>query len=356
MDILQTRYLFLRFLKVEAAGVVGVEFVDGDGFDVAFGEVFVVVEGAVVSGDAEEVAEVLSLGAFFLGEEGLVHLLAVADADDLDVFLFAAEEFADCLGLGLDGAGRGLLDEDVAVLAVLEGEKHKVDGLIQAHDETRHAGLGEGNGLAGADLVDPERDDTAARAHDVAIARAADLGAEGVAALRDGDLLLEGLADAHGIDGIGGLVGGKADDALDAGVDGRFKDVVSTDDVGLDGLHREKLAARDLFERGGMEDIVHTAHGAFERGLVAHVAYVELDLVRDLRIIGLVLMAHVVLFLLVARENADFLNIRREETLEDSVAEGTGSSGDHECSVFEDGHNIPLLLINHKCRTASSRS
>ena len=110
MDILQTRNLFLSLLKVEAASIVGVELVDGDGFDVAFGEVFVVVEGAVVGGDAEEVAHVLGLGAFFLGEEGLVHFLAVTDADDLDVLLIAAEKFAYGLGLRLDGAGRGLLD------------------------------------------------------------------------------------------------------------------------------------------------------------------------------------------------------------------------------------------------------
>ena len=262
----------------------------------------------------------------------------MADADDLDVLLLAAEEFADGLGLGLDGAGRGLLDEDVAVLAVLECEEHEVDGLVQAHDESRHARLGEGDGLAVAYLVDPEGDDAAARAHYVAVARAADLGAKGVAALRDGNLLLEGLADAHGVDGISGLVGGKADDTLHAGVNGRVKDVVRANDVGLDGLHREKLAARDLLEGGGVEDVVHAAHGALERGLVAHVADVEFDLAGCLRIIGLVLMAHVVLLLLVARENADLLDVCLEEPPEDGIAKAPGPPGDHECFVFEDGH------------------
>ena len=221
---------------------------------------------------------------------------------------------------------------------MLEGEEHEIDGLVQAHDEARHAGLCEGDGLAGADLVDPAGDDAAARAHDVAVARAADLGAKGVAALRDGDLLLEGLADAHGVDGIGGLVGGKTDDALDAGVDGRVKDVVRANDVGLHGLHREKLAARDLLEGGGVEYVVHAAHRALERGPVAHVADVEFDLARDLRIIGLVLMPHVVLLLLVARENADLLDVCLEEPPEDGVAEAPGPPGDHECFVFEDGH------------------
>ena len=100
----------------------------------------------------------------------------MADTDDLDVFLLAAEKFADGLGLGLDGAGRGLLDEDVAVLPVLEGEEHEVDGLVQAHYEAGHRRFGEGNGLAIAYLVDPQGDDGAAGAHHVAVAGAADLG------------------------------------------------------------------------------------------------------------------------------------------------------------------------------------
>lgn len=48
LDVFNRGNLGLGFLEVETAGVVGVELVDGDGFDVAFGEVFVVIEGAVV--------------------------------------------------------------------------------------------------------------------------------------------------------------------------------------------------------------------------------------------------------------------------------------------------------------------
>ena len=87
-----------------------------------------------------------------------------------------------------------------------------------------------------------------------------------------------------------------------------------------------------------MEDVVHAAHRALERGPVAHVADVEFDLARDLRIIGLVLMPHVVLLLLVARENADLLDVCLEEPPEDGIAKAPGPPGDHECFVFEDGH------------------
>ncbi len=187
----------------------------------------------------------------------------MADADDLDVFLLAAEEFADGLGLGLDGAGGGFLDEDVAVLAVLEGEEDEVHSLFEAHDETGHPGFGESDGVAFADLVDPKGNDGAAGAHHVAVAGAADLGITGIPALGHGDFLLEGLADAHRVNGVCGLVGGEADDALDAGIDGGVKGVVRADDIGLDGLHREEFATGDLLEGRGVEDVIHALHRVF---------------------------------------------------------------------------------------------
>ena len=71
----------------------------------------------------------------------------MADTDNLDVFLLATEELADGLGLGADGAGGGLLNEDVAVLPVLEGEENQVYGLLETHDEAGHRRLGEGDGV-----------------------------------------------------------------------------------------------------------------------------------------------------------------------------------------------------------------
>ena len=335
LDVLQTRNLGLGFFEVEAAGVVGVEFLDGGALGVAVLEEFVVVEVAVVGRDGVEVAHVDGLGGFFLGEEGLVHLLAVADADDFDVFFLASEEFANSFCLRLDGAGGGFLDQNITVLAVLEGEEDEVHGFFEAHDEAGHLGLGEGDGVALSDLVDPEGDDAAAGAHDVAVAGAADLGVAGKAALGHGDLLLDGLGDAHGVDGIGGLVGGEADDALDSGLDGGVQGVVGADYVGLDGLHREEFAARDLLEGGGVEDVVDALHGVFEGALIADVTNIELDLVRHFRHAGLEVVAHVVLLLFIAGEDADFADVGTEETVQDGVAETAGASGDEEDFVFE---------------------
>lgn len=176
LNILQTRNLLFRLFQVESPGVIGVELVDEDALGVPFLEELVVVEVAVVGRHPVEVAHVNGLGCFFLGQEGLVHLLAMTDTDDFDVFLLAAEQLANGLGLGLDGAGGGLLDQDVTVTAVLEGKEDKVDGFVERHDEPCHGGFRERDRAAITDLLDPERDYGTTGAHDIAISGAANLG------------------------------------------------------------------------------------------------------------------------------------------------------------------------------------
>ena len=282
---------------------------------VAFFEILVVVEPPVVGGDAIEVPHVDGLGALLVGKEGFVHLFAVANADDLDVLCLAAEELADGFRLGPDGAGGGFLDEKVAVFAVLEGEEHQVHGLFQGHDEPGHVGLGDGDGVAGFDLVDPQRNDGAPGAHDVAVAGAADFGLAGHPGLGDGHFFLDGLGHAHGVDGIGGLVGGQADDGLHPGLDGSGEDVVRADDVGPHGLHGEELAGGHLLQGGGVEDIVHPGHGPPDGLQVPDIANVKLDLIRHLRHSGLVLVAHIVLLLLIPGEDADLGNVRGQKAV-----------------------------------------
>ena len=239
----------------------------------------------------------------------------MAYPNDLNIFLLATKQLTNSFGLGLDGASRGFLHQDVAILAMLEGKEYQIHSLLQAHNEAGHLGLGEGDGVAMADLVNPQGDDTATAAHHIAIAGAADLSAATVAALGHGNLLLNSLGDAHGIDGIGGFVCGEADDALDTGIDGGIEGVVGTNDIGLDGFHREELARGHLLEGSSMEDIVHTLHSVFQRALVAHITNVELDLTGHFGHTGLILVAHVVLLLLVAGEDADLANVGAEETV-----------------------------------------
>jgi len=103
----------------------------------------------------------------------------------------------------------------------------------------------------------------------------------------------------HGVDRIGGLVGGEADDFLHPCIDAGRQDVVGADDVGLHRLHGKELAGRYLLQGGGTEDEVHSIEGIADTAVVAYIADVVLDLV------VLVEVTHVVLLLLVAAEDAD---------------------------------------------------
>lgn len=56
-------------------------------------------------------------------------------------------------------------------------------------------------------------------------------------------------------------------------------------------------------------------------------------------------MAHVVLLLLVAREDADLGQVGVHEVLEDGVAERAGAARDHQGLVFECGGGFHLLAF-----------
>ena len=330
---------------VEPLGVVGGVGLVGLGLHLAVHDELVVVQVARVAGHAVVAAHVLGAQALLAGHEGLEELLAVAGADHLGAHV--PEDLLDGLGEVADGGGRGLLDEEVAGVSVLEGELHQVDGLVQVHEEAGHVGVGDRQRLALADAVDEQRDDAAARAHDVAVACAADGGAAGaVSGVGVDDGLHHGLGLAHGVDGVGGLVGGQAHDAVDALVDGGVQDVVRADDVGAHGLHGEELAGGHLLEGGGVEDVVHAVHGVAHALGVADVADEEAHLGGELGRLLLQAVAHVVLLLLVAGEDADLGQIGVHEVLEHRVAERAGASRDHEGLVLENAIAHFKLQLN----------
>ena len=97
-----------------------------------------------------------------------------------------------------------------------------------------------------------------------------------------------------------------------------------------------------------MEDIVDPTHSGLEGGFIAHITNVELDLVGNLRHLCLILMTHVVLLLLIAREDADFANVGTEETIQYCVTEGACASSDHQDFVFENTHIVDFLIFEHK--------
>ena len=224
------------------------------------------------------------------------------------------------------------MNEQVARVCVLERKLHQVHRLVQVHQKAGHVRVGDGDGLARADLFHKQGDHAAPAGHHVAVAGAADGGVGRVygAGLGADDLFHHGFGDAHGVDGIGGLIGGEADHLFYPRVDGGGEHVVGAHHVGAHSLHGEELTAGHLFERRGMKNIIHPAHRAFHTVGVANVADVKAQLARQLRMGLLDLMAHVVLLFFIAAENADFADVGGEKMLEHRVAEAAGAAGDQQ--------------------------
>ena len=80
-------------------------------------------------------------------------------------------------------------------------------------------------------------------------------------------------------------------------------------------FHGEELAGRHLLEGRCVEDIVSAGNGAAAGLEAADVSDIEFDLVSDIRILGLVLVTHIVLLLLITGEDADFFDVSGQETL-----------------------------------------
>lgn len=78
-----------------------------------------------------------------------------------------------------------------------------------------------------------------------------------------------------------------------------------------------------------MKNVIDTTGGIEHTLIVTHIAYVELQLGAG------VMFAHIVLFFLVAAENADFGQIGVQEAFEYGVTEGAGAAGDEKSLVVE---------------------
>ena len=184
---------------------------------------------------------------------------------------------------------------------MLKGIKHKVYGIAERHHKTGHIGIRDRQGLPLVDLVAEQRDDRAAGSHDVAVPRQTQnrISRQHLSGTGNHILLHDSLRHAHSVDGIGRLVRGQEDGLLHMVCNTCGDHIVRTGHVGFDRLHGVKLAGGYLLEGGGMKYIVHTAERIQNGIVIPHIAYVEFDLFRILRIQLLIGMPHIILLLLI---------------------------------------------------------
>ena len=329
----------LHAIEVEPIRVMGGVGLDLGQFRISLGEIVVVVQIAAVGVDAEEAGQVLRPQHFLRGHEYFKELFAVTRADGLHAEI-GLLQFQNGLRQRLDSRGGGLLHKQVALLAVLEGVEDEIDRVAECHHEAGHVRIRDGERFFLADLVAEQGNDRAAGCHDIAVARQTQHGVVRQHLLRPGDDVLfhQSLGHAHGVDGVGGLVGGEEDRLFDpvfyAGVD----DIVGADDIGLDCLHGKEFTGGHLLEGGGVEHIVDPAERRGDGAVVPYIADVEFDLFRAGGAGQLIGMAHVVLFFLVARKDADLPDIRGQKAVQNRMTEGAGAARDEEDFIFKQRH------------------
>ena len=132
----------------------------------------IVVQVTIIRSNTEVVTHILTAQTLLTGHQGLEQLLAVTSADDVRTGI--AEQLLNSLGQIADGRGIRLLDEQITGICMLESEQDQIHSLVQVHQKAGHVGVGDSDGVTSLDLVDEQRDNGTAAAHNVAVAGAAD--------------------------------------------------------------------------------------------------------------------------------------------------------------------------------------
>ena len=78
-----------------------------------------------------------------------------------------------------------------------------------------------------------------------------------------------------------------------------------------------------------MEYVINAVHSTPDGLQIPHIADVELDFVRHIRHLRLILVAHIILLLLITREDTDFPDISFQKAVQNRVAERTGTASNH---------------------------
>ena len=214
--------------------------------------------------------------------------------------------------------------------------------IIKSHHETGHVRIGNRNRFTLFHLFYPEGDYRATAGHHIAVTSTANGSLRILSKftpLGNGYLFHQCFGNTHGVDGISRLVSGQADNTLNTGVNSGVQHVIRTDDVGLNGLHGEELAGRNLLQSSSMEDVINTGHCVTDRLRIADIADIELYLLGVLRVLGLKLMAHIILLLFITREDTDLLQVRIQEVLQNGRTKRTSTTSDHKGCVIKCRHN-----------------
>ena len=241
-----------------------------------------------------------------------MHLFAGANTGHLDRELAVPDEDGGDIG---DLRRRYPRNVRLAPVRPPHGTKNDVHCVVQAQQEPRHVLSGDRDRPPSTDLLVKQGDHRPARSEHVPVADADKPGIRTGQVGAEEDALLEGLSHPHHVDGFTRLVRRDAYNGLyrqSVLTDGAH-DIFGPCDIGLHGLERKILAARDLFECRRVEHDVGILDGGGDAVDVAHVPDTELHQLFEVVVddfVGrdgaiLISQPHVMLFRLITGEDND---------------------------------------------------
>ena len=193
-----------------------------------------------------------------------------------------------------------------------EGIHHQIHGIIQSHHKTSHIWIRDSDRLTIHHLLYPQRDHRATARHNVTITGTANSSLcvlSQSTTLSNSNLLHHRFRDPHGVDRIGSLIGRKHHHIFHTMSDSGKQHVICTLHVRTHSLHREEFTTRNLLKGSGREHIIHTSHSEIHRFTLANITNIKFHLMSYLRTLCLQEMTHIILFLLISREDTNLLNV-----------------------------------------------
>ena len=239
-----------------------------DKFSAQLLEVFI-HEWLVGAGEnGEIIPQIDSHGSVGVGDHLFVNLFTGSDPD-LGVFAFRS----DGLGDVKNPVGRDLGHEDLSSLSVLNCAQNEFHPIIQCDIESSHIRMSDRQN-PGLTFLQKEGDDRAPGAHDITVAdhAEADVAAAGILVGGDEELVGTELGSAIEIHWGAGFVGGEGDHVFYPSIDGGLDNVLGTNYVGLDKLHRIVFCGRNLLEGCGVNYDVDVLEGASKTVTVPNIA------------------------------------------------------------------------------------
>ena len=91
--------------------------------------------------------------------------------------------------------------------------------------------------------------------------------------------------------------------------DSRKKHIVRSFYIGSHRFHRKKLTRRDLLQRRCSENIVNSVHCKVDSFTLTDISDIEFHFSSHLWSLSLKMMAHIILFLFITRQDTDFSDI-----------------------------------------------